>query len=256
MSFGPIPASSQTIEDITAAEVAFISEVRRRHPKAAGEPVLIGNCQAGWAVTLLSGANPDMVGPIVLAGTPLAYWDGHRGGSTMRYFGGLMGGSWIGELASDLGNGRFDGAYLVQNFEGLSPARTLINKPFRVYERIDTEAERFLGFEKWWGGFFLMNAEEIRFISNELFIGNKLARGALTTPSGHRLDMRNIRSPIVVLASEGDHITPPPQALNWILDLYDSVEDIRKIGMTPRDLLLFGACNEKAKQEDLIFGAW
>lgn len=232
VSFGPEPAPSQTIEDITAAEMTFLQEVRRRHPDATGDVVVIGNCQAGWAVVLLAGANPELVGPIVLAGTPLSYWDGPRGASPMRYFGGLLGGSWLGELASDMGNGRFDGAYLVQNFEGLNPANTFFKKPYRVYERIDSQAERFLQFERWWGGFFLMNAEEIRFISNELFIGNKLARGELTSPHGHRIDVRNIQSPIVVLASHGDYITPPPQALNWILDLYGSVEDIRNAEQT------------------------
>lgn len=232
VSFGPIPEEAQTIEDITAAEIAFLEEVRRLHPDAQGEPVLIGNCQAGWAVTLLSGANPDKVGPLVLAGTPLAYWDGPKSASPMRYFGGLMGGSWLGELASDVGNGRFDGAYLVQNFEGLNPANTFFKKPYRVYENIDEEAERFLEFEKWWSGFFLMNAEEIRFITNELFIGNKLARGELVSPHGQRIDIRNIKSPIVVLTSHGDNITPPAQALNWILDLYDSVEDIRSAEQT------------------------
>src|SRR5262249_33847403 len=45
-------------------------------------------------------------------------------------------------------------------------------------------------------------------------------------------DIRNIRSPIVVFASWGDNITPPQQALNWIADLYRSVEDIRLNGQT------------------------
>lgn len=232
VSFGPVPERGQTIEDITAAEVAFLAEVRRRHPEAEGDPVLVGNCQAGWAVALLAGSHPEAVGPIVLAGTPLAYWDGPTGKSPMRYFGGLLGGTWLGELASDIGNGRFDGAYLVQNFERLNPTNTLFEKPYRVYERVDTEAERFLAFEKWWSGIFLMNAEEIRFISNELFVGNKLARGELTSPGGQRIDLRNIRSPIVVLASHGDNITPPAQALNWILDLYGSDQDIKDAEQT------------------------
>ena len=30
-----------------------------------------------------------------------------------------------------------------------------------------------------------------------------------------------------MFCSEGDNITPPQQALGWILDLYDSVDDIR-----------------------------
>jgi poly(3-hydroxyalkanoate) synthetase len=47
------------------------------------------------------------------------------------------------------------------------------------------------------------------------------------TKEGQRVDLRNIRSPILVFASFGDNITPPQQALGWILDLYDSVDDIR-----------------------------
>ena len=39
----------------------------------------------------------------------------------MRYTGGLTGGSWLTALTSDLGDGRFDGAWLVRNFEQLDP---------------------------------------------------------------------------------------------------------------------------------------
>ena len=48
----------------------------------------------------------------------------------------------------------------------------------------------------------------------------------------HAVDLRNIRSPIVVFCSKGDNITPPQQALGWILDLYDSVDEIRAYGQT------------------------
>ena len=46
------------------------------------------------------------------------------------------------------------------------------------------------------------------------------------------MDLRAIRSPIVVFCSKGDNITPPQQALGWILDLYGSIEDIRMYGQT------------------------
>ena len=48
----------------------------------------------------------------------------------------------------------------------------------------------------------------------------------------HAIDLRNIRSPIVVFCSKGDNVTPPQQALGWILDLYESVDDIRAHGQT------------------------
>ena len=70
----------------------------------------------------------------------------------MRYTGGLPGGSWLTALTSDLGNGKFDGGYLVENFENLNPANTLWTKQYNLWSKVDTEGERFLEFEKWWGG--------------------------------------------------------------------------------------------------------
>jgi hypothetical protein len=52
------------------------------------------------------------------------------------------------------------------------------------------------------------------------------------TSDGVTVDLRNIRSPIVVFCSKGDNITPPQQALDWILDLYESVDEIRSFGQT------------------------
>src|SRR5207344_1643553 len=77
-----------------------------------------------------------------------------------------------------------------------------------------------------------LNAEEIQFIVDELFVGNNLAAGNIRTSDGFAVDLRNIRSPIVVLCSEGDNVTPPQQALGWILDLYENVDDIRARGQT------------------------
>ena len=77
-----------------------------------------------------------------------------------------------------------------------------------------------------------MNAEEIQFIVDQLFVGNNLAAGTIKTSDGTMIDLRNIRSPIVVFCSKGDNITPPQQALGWILDLYESADDIRANGQT------------------------
>jgi hypothetical protein len=150
----------------------------------------------------------------------------------MRYSGGLLGGSWLTALTSDLGGGKFDGAWLVKNFENQNPANTLWTKQYNVYSNIDTEAPRYLGFERYWGGYVNLNADEIQFIVDELFIGNKLAAGMIKTSDGTGVDLRNIRSPIVVFCSKGDNITPPQQALDWILDLYDDVDEIRSYGQT------------------------
>ncbi len=232
IGFLPDPVRGQTIADIATAEAAFLDHVIARHPNAEGKPAVIGNCQAGWAVMMLAATRPELFGPIILAGSPLSYWGGVHGMNPMRYTGGLLGGSWLASLMSDLGNGKFDGAWLVTNFENMNPANTYWTKLYNVYSKVDTEPPRFLEFEQWWGGHVLLNAAEIQFIVDELFVGNKLAAGEIEWPGHGRIDLRNIRSPIVVFCSRADNITPPQQALHWILELYENVDDIRAHGQT------------------------
>jgi pimeloyl-ACP methyl ester carboxylesterase len=232
VGFLPEPMPGQAIEDIARAEAIFLEKVSSLHPDADGKPAVIGNCQGGWAVMMLAAMRPELFGPIIIAGSPLSYWGGVHGKNPMRYSGGLLGGSWLTALTSDVGGGKFDGAWLVKNFENQNPANTLWTKQYNVYSQIDTEAPRYLGFERYWGGYVNLNAEEMQFIVDELFVGNKLAAGMIKTSDGVAVDLRNICSPIVVFCSKGDNITPPQQALGWILDLYDDVDEIRSYGQT------------------------
>src|SRR5690242_19254489 len=110
--FYPDPEPSQTLADVTDAEAEFVRLVAERHPESA-KPVLVGNCQGGWAVMMLAAARPEIAGPLVINGAPMSYWSGNDGESPMRYAGGLLGGTWVSLLAADLGAGTFDGAHLV-----------------------------------------------------------------------------------------------------------------------------------------------
>jgi hypothetical protein len=232
VGFTPEPMPGQTIEDIMRVEAVFLEKVIELHPEAEGKPCVIGNCQAGWAVMMVAATRPELFGPLIIPGSPLSYWAGVEGENPMRYTGGVLGGSWLTALTSDLGGGKFDGGNLVSNFESLNPANTYWSKDFNLWSKVDTEAERFLEFEKWWGGHVNLNAEEIQWIVDQLFIGNRLATGELVTSDGKRIDLRNIRSPIVCFCSKGDNITPPQQALGWIVDLYQKDDDIRAGGQT------------------------
>ena len=227
-AFRPMPEPSQTIAHVRDAEIFFLGKIAEEHPQSP-KPILVGNCQGGWAAMLVAAKSPELVGPIVLNGSPMSYWAGKVGENPMRYTGGLRGGSLPALLMADLGNGLFDGAALVQNFESLNPANSFFKKYYNLYAHIDTEAERFIEFERWWGGFCFMTEAEIRWIVENLFIGNKLASGEAIL-DGERVDLKKIESPIIVFASHGDNITPPQQALNWIPDLYSSAEEIKALG--------------------------
>jgi pimeloyl-ACP methyl ester carboxylesterase len=234
--FFPDPEPGQTLADVVDAEAEFVRIVAARHPDSP-KPVLIGNCQGGWAVMMLAASRPDIAGPCVINGAPMSYWAGNDGENPMRYMGGLAGGAWVSLFASDLGAGKFDGAHLVQNFENLNPANSLWEKYYHVFANIDAEPERFLEFERWWGGFYLFNDEEIRWVVNNLFVGNKLSAGDARLGPGRFFDLKSIKSPIIVFASLGDNITPPQQAFNWIGDLYSSTEEIKANGQTIVGLL-------------------
>ena len=232
IGFLPRPEPDQGVEDVVWAETRFLEEVISLHPEAEGKPVVIGNCQAGWQLMMAASTRPELFGPIIIAGAPLSYWAGWRNKNPMRYTGGITGGSWMTTMSSDLGGGVFDGANLVQNFENLHPANTYWSKQYNLYANVDTEASRYLGFERWWGGHVFLNGKEIQYIVDNLFVGNKLSTARLVTQDGLRIDLRNIRSPIIVFCSKGDNITPPPQALGWITDLYQNDKEVLAHGQT------------------------
>jgi pimeloyl-ACP methyl ester carboxylesterase len=234
------PEPGQTRLDVCAAEQQFVHKVRELHPDSA-KPAVVGNCQGGWAAMMLAASDPDDTGPVVINGAPMSYWGGAwqegEGDNPMRYAGGMLGGSWLASFAADLGNGIFDGAYLVENFENLNPANTFWDKYYHVFANADTEPPRFLEFERWWGGFYLMNREEIEWITHNLFVGNKIWSGETRAKNGKVFDLREIKSPIILFASLGDNITPPQQAFNWVADVYGSTDEIKARGQVIVGLL-------------------
>jgi pimeloyl-ACP methyl ester carboxylesterase len=234
------PEPGQTLLDVCEAEKKFVRKVRELHPDSP-KPAIVGNCQGGWAAMMVAAADPEDTGPIVINGAPMSYWGGAwqdgGGDNPMRYAGGNLGGTWLSSLTADLGNGVFDGAYLVENFENLNPANTFWDKYYHLYANVDSEPPRFLEFERWWGGFFLMNREEIEWITRNLFVGNKLWKGQTSMKGGKAFDLRDIKAPIVLFASMGDNITPPQQAFNWVADVYGSTDEIKARGQVIVGLL-------------------
>src|SRR4029077_4199696 len=124
----------------------------------------------------------------------------------------------------------FDAAWLIANFDNLNPANTLWTKQYNVWANPESEESKYLHFERWWGDFVLLRGEELQWMVDNLFVGNKLSTGQIVTSDGVRLDIREVKTPIVCFCSQGDNITPPQQALDWILDNYQSADEIRPYG--------------------------
>ncbi|MGD1039131.1 MAG: DUF3141 domain-containing protein, partial [Roseiarcus sp.] len=233
IGFAATPVPGQQFLDVVVVEgqVSFFERVVELHPDAP-RPFAIGNCQAGYQTLMVAILRPDLFGPCLVAGSPMSYWQGVHGKNPMRYAGGLLGGSWLTAMSSDLGKGKIDGTGLILNFDILNPSNWLWGKQYEVYTHIDTDAARYLKFEKWWGDFIQLNGDELQFLVDNLFIGDKLTRNQLKSRDGTIFDLRSITSPIIVFTSMADNISPPPQTLGWILDLYRDVDDIRAAGRT------------------------
>ena len=100
-------------------------------------------------------------------------------------------------------------------------ANTYWEKAYGLWSKVDTEVARFLDFETWWGSPVTLNGDEMQFIVDQLFIGNKLTRDGISTRDGTPVNLRDLRSPVIAaFGSWGDNITPPQQALGWLLDLH------------------------------------
>ena len=68
--FFPEPCPGQTLADVLHALRRFVEDVSMHH--GGKPPILYGNCQAGWAVTLLAADCQGLAGPAVLNGSPLS----------------------------------------------------------------------------------------------------------------------------------------------------------------------------------------
>ena len=103
IGFGATPAPGQQFLDVVEGQVEFFERVVELHPDAP-RPFAIGNCQAGYQTLMVAMLRPDLFGPCLVAGAPMSYWQGVHGKNPMRYSGGLLGGSWLTAMTSDLGN--------------------------------------------------------------------------------------------------------------------------------------------------------
>ncbi|MDE2626254.1 MAG: DUF3141 domain-containing protein [Burkholderiales bacterium] len=225
--FDPAPVEGQTLGAVIWSLARFIDTVAERHPGTP--PIVYGNCQGGWAATLALAHCEHRAGLAVLNGSPLSYWAGEAGVNPMRLAGGFTGGAWITHWLADLEGGRFDGAWLVQNFESLRP-EGVFKKYDALYAHPEAEHDRFLEFERWWNGYYFLGREEILSIVRDLFIGNRLEDGAVVVDDHCRADLTRIRTPLVIFSSYGDNITPPAQALAWLSAVYPTTEALVAAG--------------------------
>lgn len=250
IGFDADPIDGQTYVDVIKGQVNFYQKVSDLHDKSP-KLCAIGNCAAGYMTMFAAMQAPELFGPILIAGSPISYWNGKRGsGNPMRYGAGMFGGAWLISFLGDIGGGKFDGTNLVMNFNLLDFENFVWGKQYGLYANIDKESERFLTFERWLSSFSDFTREEVIWLTSNLFIDNLLTTSQLTTEEGISLDPRKITSPIITFVSDGDTISPPCQSAGWIADLYHNVDEI-----IAQDKTIVYCLNHKAGHLALFTGS-
>ena len=188
----------------------------------APKPVLVGNCQGGWAVMMLAARaarhrRPDRHqrrADVVLGGQRRRQSDALRRRPARRHMARRCSRA-ISAAASSTA------PISSQNFENLNPANTYLEKYYHLFAndrhgaralpRVRALVGRLLPDER--GGDPLDRQQPLRRQQARRRARRGSVRGATST-------CKSIKQPIIVFASMGDNITPPQQAFNWIADLY------------------------------------
>lgn len=172
---------------------------------------LVGLCQGGWLATMYAARFPRKVNTLVLAGAPI---DTDAGKGDIKKYAHTFPMEFYEELVA-MGGGVLKGEFMLEGFKNMHPEKQYIEKFVDLYEHIDDPkyVKRFETFEKWYEYTIDLPGRWYLQVVKELFKENGLFRGKFVG-LGKRLDLRDIKCPVYLLAGEKDDITPKEQVFN------------------------------------------
>lgn len=204
-----------------------IDDILRCMDLCEGPVHLVGLCQGGWQSAIVAALYPQRVASLTVAAAPI---DTHAGQTMLHAFSlGLPLGFFEAVVAA--GGGRARGAMLAQGFDLLKPFERGVYHPVALIQGADDPAylDRFEAMRNWYRLNKDIAGELYLEVVRDLFQGNKLMRNQLRMGE-RRVDLRQIRCPVRLVAGTRDHITPaeqvwaleehlqPGQARRWLVD--------------------------------------
>lgn len=168
---------------------------------------LIGYCMGGTMSAMYTALRPEKVRNLVLMAAPvdwstkdslLALW------SDEKYFD-------IDRMMDVYGNAPAE--WLQVSFQLLRPVANLVEKWVNLYENLDNEKflEDFFAMETWLNDNIPVAGEIFRQFVKYCFQRNLLIQGKLTIGE-ERVDLRNVRCPVLNLVAQHDHLVLPGQS--------------------------------------------
>lgn len=189
----------------------YLAEINVLVDDLGGQVNLVGLCQGGWMSAMYAARFPHKVCSLVMAGSPIDTSAGHGALHNM-----------VEELPLSFyedmvkaGQGRMLGASMLAGWKSMHPNEQYLNKYIDLYAHIEDRnyLQRTEAFESWYehpidlpGRYYL---QAIR----DLFKANSLAKGNFVA-LGQRINLKDIKVPVYLLAGDRDDITPAEQVFN------------------------------------------
>ncbi len=179
--------------------------------KLGGRVNLAGMCQGGWLSAMYAARFPDKVSTLILAGSPI---DTDAGEGKIRKYAYKYPMEFFEELV-EMGGGLMRGDYMLEGFKSLHTEEQYFEKYVELYEHIDDTSyvKRFENFEKWYEYTISLPGKWYIQVVKELFKENRFFKGEFIG-LGKKLDLRDVKCPVYLLAGETDDITPKEQVFN------------------------------------------
>jgi polyhydroxyalkanoate synthase len=201
--------------DGCVAEIAKRADVPRIN--------LLGVCEGGVFATAFAALEPERINTLTLTITPI---DFHADTVEDRLGHGFIN-IWTRSLsAEDVdrlidANGNLPGEFMGAIFNQMSPMRSLLKYNLDLLEIVDDEQRlmNWLRMEKWIADRPDHPGEAAKQWMKDLYQQNKLVRNEWEL-NGRRVDLHNIRMPVLNVYAKDDHIIPPAtsRALGAMLD--------------------------------------
>jgi polyhydroxyalkanoate synthase len=197
-----------------------LDAVRQRH--GLDQINLLGICQGGTFSLCYAALYPEKVKNLVTMVTPV---DFHVEEGLLNLWAGCTFGSRsmdVDLMVDALGN--VPGDFMNLGFLMLKPFQLGLQKYMDLLEIMDDKAKllNFLRMEKWIFDSPDQAGEAYRQFMKDFYQANKLSKGELEI-GGKRVDLKNVRMPVLNVYAEQDHLVPPDSSL--ALKTYIGSED-------------------------------
>ncbi len=193
--------------------VSFITREHRRE-----DLHLLGYCMGGTMSALYAALEPQRVKTLSLLAAPIDF----SGSESLLQV-------WTNPKYFDVdalidAHGNCPASFLQTCFLALRPVQNVLEKNLGLLEQLDDErfVSSYFAMERWVNDNIPVAGATFREFVRKLYQDNQLVRGELELGQ-RRVDLSNIRSPLLLLTADKDHLVPPSSTLA-IEDLVSSAE--------------------------------